>query len=97
MHVRRDISYRIHRAVFDAALRLKRTVQKKQNNHTSVLIYFGVVIFISLFALLISAGFSLLFPAPYITFLSAIGVNIVVAITTITIGGNIAASISPIA
>ena len=70
---------------------------KKQNNHTSVLIYFGVVIFISLFALLISAGFSPLFPASYITFLSAIGVNIVVAITTITIGGNIAASISPIA
>ena len=75
---------------------------KKQNNHTSVLIYFGVVIFISLSALLraallISASSSLLFPASYITFLSAIGVNIVVAITTITIGGNIAASISPIA
>lgn len=62
---------------------------QKTNNHTGVLIYFGVVIFILLFNLIIQAI--------YITFFKAIGVKIVVAITTMTIGGNMAASIKPIA
>lgn len=41
--------------------------------------------------------FNLIIQAIYITFFKAIGVKIVVAITTMTIGGNMAASIKPIA